>query len=92
MKFEPNPDFDGALRAAVAEQMPDVVRTIQQQFEAALSEVAASHRGKPVDDVRVALRARLEPTGVQLDHEAIDEIATAISEGSPLPQVSFRTA
>ena len=83
--------FDArAVERAVMELAEPAVRKIADDLQRLVDDLAASHAGRPVDEVKVALRSRWQqstPDGDITDPE-LTEWATAISEGRA-PRVQY---
>ena len=76
--------FKRDLRRATERAANDGLRQSAQELQRELNAVSNSHGGRPIDEVKPALRAASKRIGMQLSEEELTEFATAISEGVPI--------
>jgi hypothetical protein len=78
VRFEPNQQgIDAAVRAAA--------ESFTTGLQQAVDDVSATHQGRPVEDVKPALRERLRQVpGATVDDPKLSEWAGYISNGRPI--------
>jgi hypothetical protein len=71
-------DFD--VEHLVNEQISEVVR----EYEQSLNQLGTDLKGRPIEDVKPLVRARLQDLGVNITDPELTDIATAVSEGGEI--------
>jgi hypothetical protein len=89
MDIEWDPAFTETMKQLVEKSRPDMVADTQARFGESLAAFADTHRGESVDLVRAAFQAEYDHA-ITFDTDMIDTIASAVSAGRPLPEITFR--
>lgn len=70
--------FDGDFDGIVQDALNEAAREFQREMDGLLS----SHKGKPVEQVKPAMRSALRRLDIDADEAEVTEWSTAISEGT----------
>lgn len=70
------------------DEIQGMVEDVGREFQRAMDDVARSHSGQPVEQVKPAVRAALRRIDVEASEAEIADYATAISNGDRI-EVEF---